>query len=54
MPCIDFREIPEAHVASGNQDSFELFARDFLTEILNFKIRYKSDIPEGGKQHSFR
>lgn len=38
MPCIDFCEIPEAHVASGKQDSFELFARDFLTEILNFKI----------------
>lgn len=38
MPCIDFCEIPEAHIASGNQDTFELFARDFLTEILNFKV----------------
>ena len=38
MPCINFCEIPEAHIASGNQDSFELFARDFLTEILSFEI----------------
>ena len=50
MPCIDFREIPEAHVASGNQDSFELFARDFLTEILNFKILSEpSRGADGGK-----
>lgn len=50
MPCIDFCEIPEAHVASGNQDSFELFARDFLTEILNFKILSEpSRGADGGK-----
>lgn len=38
MPCIDFCEIPEAHVASGNQDAFELFARDFFADILKFNI----------------
>ena len=50
MPCINFCEIPEAHIASGNQDSFELFARDFLTEILNFKILSEpSRGADGGK-----
>ncbi len=30
MPVLDFTEIPEAHLATGRQDTFELFARDFL------------------------
>jgi len=30
MPILDFKEIPEAHLASGKQDSFELFARDYF------------------------
>ncbi len=30
MPVIDFKEIPEAHIADGNQDSFELFCQEFL------------------------
>jgi hypothetical protein len=30
MPVLDFCEIAEAHLASGHQDRFELFARDFL------------------------
>lgn len=30
MPILDFTEIPEAHIASGHQDSFELFARDYF------------------------
>ena len=30
---IDFKEIPEAHKATGNQDRFEFFARDFLAEL---------------------
>ncbi|WP_019878551.1 hypothetical protein [Succinispira mobilis] len=38
MPIIDFREIPEAHLASGLQDTFELFARDFFVDIFKFKI----------------
>ncbi len=31
MPILDFLEIPRADVASGEQDCFELFARDFLS-----------------------
>jgi restriction endonuclease len=31
MPVLDFQEIPRADVASGDQDSFELFTRDFLS-----------------------
>lgn len=30
MPIIDFTEIPEAHIATGKQDSFELFCQEFL------------------------
>jgi hypothetical protein len=30
MPVLDFKEIAEANKANGDQDSFELFARDFL------------------------
>jgi len=37
MPVIDFREIPEAHKSTGKQDTFELFARDFL-EFLGFIV----------------
>lgn len=31
MAALDFKEIPEAHKGDGLQDTFELFARDFLT-----------------------
>jgi len=31
MPILNFKEIPEAHKSSGLQDTFELFARDFLS-----------------------
>lgn len=37
MSILDFKEIPEAHVANGNQDRFELFARDFLS-FIGYKI----------------
>jgi len=40
MPILDFKEIPSSNVtksASGEQDTFELFARDFL-EMLGYKI----------------
>ena len=30
MAIIDFKEIPRANVADGNQDIFELFAREFF------------------------
>jgi len=37
MAVLDFKEIPEAHKASGLQDTFELFARDFLA-FMGYKI----------------
>jgi predicted transcriptional regulator len=37
MPIIDFREIPRADIANGNQDTFEMFAREFL-EITGYRI----------------
>jgi hypothetical protein len=35
MPRLDFKEIVQANTASGQQDSFELFAREFL-ELFGF------------------
>jgi hypothetical protein len=37
LMIIDFKEIPEANKADGNQDTFEFFARDFL-ENLGYEI----------------
>jgi len=37
MSVLDFKEIPEAHIATGEQDKFELFARDFFAH-LDYKI----------------
>ncbi|MFA6055269.1 MAG: restriction endonuclease [Thermodesulfovibrionales bacterium] len=37
MPILDFKEIPEAHKATGLQDTFELFARDFLS-FMGYKV----------------
>jgi len=37
MAAIDFKEIPESHLATGEQDTFELFAADFL-ESLGYEI----------------
>ncbi|HEX8266674.1 MAG TPA: restriction endonuclease [Pyrinomonadaceae bacterium] len=37
MARIDFKEISQANLATGEQDSFEFFARDFL-EILGYEI----------------
>jgi hypothetical protein len=37
MRAINFKEIPEAHVPSGEQDTFELFAADFL-EAIGYEI----------------
>lgn len=37
MAILDFKEIPEAHKATGLQDTFELFARDFLA-FMGYKI----------------
>lgn len=49
MPVLDFSEITEAHIASGKQDTFELFARKFL-EYIGFTISQGPDRgPDGGK-----
>lgn len=37
MPRIDFKEIPQGNIADGKQDTFELFAREFL-ETLGYEI----------------
>lgn len=37
MTILDFKEIPEAHISTGLQDTFELFARDFLA-FIGYKI----------------
>lgn len=37
MPRIDFKEIPRADVANGDQDTFEMFAREFL-ELTGYRI----------------
>lgn len=38
MAAIDFKEIPCANTGDGEQDTFELFARDFVSEVLGLKI----------------
>lgn len=54
MPCIDFKEIPAANKASGDQDRFELFARDFFTEIFKFQVLSEpSRGADGGKDILF-
>ena len=47
MAIIDFKEIPKANVASGEQDSFELFAREFL-RALGFSIVEDPDRGQDG------
>lgn len=37
MAALNFKEIAQANLGSGSQDSFELFTRDFL-EFLGYKI----------------
>lgn len=49
MSAIDFKEIPEAHIGGGLQDTFELFARDFLS-YLGYKVdENPSRGADGGK-----
>ncbi|MDE6442519.1 MAG: restriction endonuclease [Clostridia bacterium] len=38
MALLDFKEIPPANTGNGDQDSFELFAREFFSEVLHFEI----------------
>src|SRR5215213_887573 len=37
MPQLDFKEISQGNVANGDQDTFELFAREFL-EMIGYQI----------------
>ena len=37
MPQLDFKEIPQANLSNGEQDTFEMFAREFL-ELLGYEI----------------
>lgn len=54
MPIIDFREIPEAHISTGGQDTFELFARDFFVEVLKFRTLSEPNRgADGGKDILF-
>ena len=46
---IDFKEIARANIGSGNQDCFELFARDFLNTIGYIIVSEPSRGPDGGK-----
>lgn len=46
---LDFKEIPKANTGNGEQDTFELFARDFL-EILGYKIIQNPDRGADGKK----
>lgn len=49
MPVLEFTELREAHIASGEQDSFEMFARDFL-DYLGYRIIGNPDRgADGGK-----
>ena len=47
---LDFKEISQANTGSGNQDSFELFARDFL-KILGYEILQHPDRGADGKKN---
>lgn len=46
---LDFKEIPQANTGNGDQDTFELFARDFL-EILGYEILQHPDRGADGKK----
>lgn len=49
MSLIDFTEIPQANTGKGDQDHFELFARDFLVEIGYKIIEEPARGADGGK-----
>lgn len=49
MAALDFKEVPEAHLGGGLQDTFELFARDFLA-LLGYQVQESpSRGADGGK-----
>ena len=49
MSAIDFKEIPEAHLGGGLQDTFELFARDFLSHLGYTVVEDPSRGADGGR-----
>lgn len=46
---LDFKDIPQANTGSGEQDTFELFARDFF-QILGYEIIENPDRGADGKK----
>lgn len=49
MSILNFKEIPQANIADGQQDEFELFARDFL-QSMGYKIEIEPGRgADGGK-----
>jgi len=46
---LDFKEIPEANKGGGLQDSFELFAREFLHLLGYFIVEEPNRGADGGK-----
>lgn len=46
---LDFKEIPQANTGNGDQDTFELFARDFLN-MIGFVILQHPDRGADGKK----
>lgn len=49
MPFLDFKEIPQANLANGKQDTFELFSRDFLKNFGYEIISEPNRGRDGGK-----
>lgn len=47
MPILDFKEVSQANLANGLQDTFELFARDFFM-MLGFQIKEGPDRGQDG------
>lgn len=49
MAIIDFKEIPKANVANGNQDVFELFASEFFHALGFFVLEDPDRGQDGGR-----
>ena len=54
MSAIDFKEMPEAHLGGGLQDTFELFARDFLSYLRYTVAEDPSRGADGGGPSRYR
>jgi hypothetical protein len=49
MAVINFKEIPQANIANGEQDIFELFAREFFDSLGFFVIQDPDRGQDGGR-----